>query len=189
MQAGGLEEVANPSELFLAERPEHAPGSVVLPASRARVPCWSRCRRWSRPRTRPSAPDLLGFDANRAALLVAVLDRRARLELVGCDVFVNIAGGLSTRRAGGGSGVAMALASSFRNQPIVASTIVFGEIGLAGELRAVIQVEARLTEAAKLGFTQAILPAASLRRVDPPPGIRVLPARTLEEALELGAGV
>jgi DNA repair protein RadA/Sms len=187
MAAGGLSEVANPSELFLAERPADAPGSVVLPAIEGTRPVLVEVQALVSP-TSFGTPrrTCLGFDSNRAALLVAVLERRADLQLLGCDVFVNVAGGMTIEEPAADLAVAMALASSLRNKPITGGTIVFGELGLAGELRAVIQAEARLGEAAKLGFTQAILPAANLKRIEPPSGIRVLPVKTIEEALEAG---
>jgi DNA repair protein RadA/Sms len=187
MEAGGLREVANPSELFLAERPENAPGSVVLPAIEGTRPVLVEVQALVSP-TSFGTPrrTCLGFDPNRAALLVAVLERRAELQLLGCDVFVNIAGGMTIEEPAADLAVALALASSLKNRPMVPSTVAFGELGLAGELRAVVQVEARLAEATKLGFQQAILPAASMRRIDPPAGIRVLPAKTIEEALALG---
>ena len=187
MEVGGLTEVANPSELFLAERPEDAPGSVVLPAIEGTRPVLVEVQALVSP-TSFGTPrrTCLGFDSNRAALLVAVLERRADLQLLGCDVFVNVAGGMTIEEPAADLAVAIALASSLRNKPIAASTIVFGELGLAGELRAVIQAEARLGEAAKLGFTQAILPAANLKRIEVPSGIRVIPVKTIDEALKAG---
>jgi DNA repair protein RadA/Sms len=184
MEGHGLREVSNPSELFLAERPVNAPGSVVLPALEGTRPVLVEVQAlvsatsFGTPRR-----TCLGFDNARAALLVAVLERRAGLELVGCDVFVNVAGGMHIEEPAADLAVATALASSLRNRAIDPKTVVLGEIGLAGELRAVPQAEARLFEAAKLGFARAIVPAANLRKLRVPEKMEVIGAKKLEEAI------
>ncbi|MFO0723822.1 MAG: DNA repair protein RadA [Myxococcota bacterium] len=185
MRASGLEVVANPSELFLAERPQEVPGSVVLPAIEGTRPLLVEVQALVSP-TNFGTPrrTCLGFDSARAALLVAVLERRAGLDLLGCDVFVNIAGGLVVDDPAADLAVATALASSHRNRAAGARTVVFGEIGLAGELRAISQTDVRLQEAQKLGFTEAIVPEVSRRRAVIPPGISVFGAKTLDEALQ-----
>ena len=185
MLARGLEEVANPSELFLAERPEDAPGSVVLPALEGSRPVLVEVQALVSP-TSFGTPrrTCLGFDSARAALLVAVLERRAGLQLLGCDVFVNVAGGMEITEPAADLAVALALASSLRNRPLPAGMVVFGEVGLAGEVRAVIQPELRLAEAAKLGFGRAVAPKAVAKRPDLPKGMEVSGAKTVEEALD-----
>jgi DNA repair protein RadA/Sms len=184
MEGQGLREVANPSELFLAERPEDAPGSVVLPAIEGTRPVLVEVQALVSP-TSFGTPrrTCLGFDSARAALLVAVLERRAGLDLLGCDVFVNVAGGIAIQEPAADLAVSMALASSLKNRAVAARTVAFGEVGLAGELRAIQQAETRLSEAAKLGFQRAIVPAASTRRLRIADGVEVIPAKTLEEAL------
>lgn len=184
MRETGLAEVANPSELFLAERPENAPGSAVLAALEGTRPLLVEVQALVSP-TSFGTPrrTCLGFDSARAALLVAVLERRAGLDLLGCDVFVNVAGGISISEPAADLAVAAALASSHRGLPITASTVLFGEIGLAGELRAVTQPEPRLNEAAKLGFKRAVIPAASAKKLKPSLPIEVVAVKTLEEAL------
>lgn len=184
MRAEGLCEVTNPSELFLAERPEDAPGSVVLPALEGTRPVLVEVQALVSP-TNFGTPrrTCLGFDSNRAALLVAVLERRAGLQLLGCDIFVNVAGGMDVDEPAADLAVAVALASSHRNRALPKGTLVFGEVGLAGELRGITQPEVRLKEAAKLGFDRAILPQASLRKLTPPKGMQVVGAKSLEEAL------
>lgn len=184
MHARGLEPVANPSEMFLAERPEDAPGSVVLPAIEGTRPVLVEVQALVSP-TSFGTPrrTCLGFDSARAALLVAVLERRAGLQLLGCDVFVNIAGGISLREPAADLAVAVALASSLTNKPLAARSLVFGEIGLAGELRAVTQADVRLAEAARLGFQKAILPAACLTKLAAPAAVETVGVRSLEEAL------
>lgn len=184
MRASGLEVVANPSELFLAERPENVPGSVVLPAIEGTRPLLVEVQALVSPTTFGTPRrTCLGFDSARAALLVAVLERRAGLELLGCDIFVNIAGGLVVDDPAADLAVATALASSLRNRPTGARTVVFGEVGLAGELRAISQADVRLQEAVKLGFKKAILPEVSRKRASLPKDLEVIGATTLEEAL------
>lgn len=185
MEGSGLRQVTNPSELFLAERPVGASGSVVLPALEGSRPILVEVQSLVSP-TSFGTPrrTCLGFDSARAALLTAVLERRAGLQLLGCDIFVNIAGGMEIDEPAADLAVAASLASSLRDRPIHKSTVVFGEIGLAGELRAIAQPEPRLHEAAKLGFRRAVMPFASTRRLRVPEGMEVAGLRTLEEALD-----
>jgi DNA repair protein RadA/Sms len=185
MEGQGLREVANPSELFLAERPEDAPGSAVLAAIEGTRPVLVEVQALVSP-TSFGTPrrTCLGFDSARAALLVAVLERRAGLDLLGCDVFVNIAGGMTIAEPGADLAVSIALASSFKNRPVAKGTVAFGEVGLAGELRAIPQAEMRLAEAEKLGFRRAIVPTACLRRLRIADGVEVVGTKTLEAALE-----
>ena len=185
MSAQGLRPVDNPSELFLAERPEDAPGSVVLPAIEGTRPVLVEVQALVSP-TNFGTPrrTCLGFDSARAALLVAVLERKAGLQLLGCDIFVNIAGGINLREPAADLAVAVALASSLTNKALASRTLVFGEVGLAGELRGVAQPEVRLAEAAKLGFRQAIVPAASLKKIEVSADIEAVGVRSLEQALQ-----
>ena len=126
----------------------------------------------------------LGIDGNRVALLAAVLEKKVGLELVGCDLFVNVAGGLSLDDPAADLATIAALASSFRDRAIPARTLVLGEVGLAGEVRAVSQPEIRLAEAARLGFTRALLPAANARHCEAPKGIALEGIGTVAEALD-----
>jgi DNA repair protein RadA/Sms len=185
MSGAGLEVVHNPSELFLAERPQDAPGSVVLPAVEGTRPVLVEVQALVSP-TNFGTPrrTCLGFDSARAALLVAVLERRAGLQLLGCDVFVNVAGGMHLDDPAADLAVSVALASSLRDKALPRDLVVFGEVGLAGELRAIAQPEVRLHEAAKLGFRRAIVPRANVARLGPVEGLEVLGRRNLEEALE-----
>lgn len=185
MVASGLAEVENPSELFLAERPDGAPGSTVLPAIEGTRPILVEVQALVSP-TSFGTPrrTCLGFDSGRAALLVAVLEQRAELQLTGCDVFVNAAGGVNISEPAADLAVAVALASSFQNKPLPPKCVVFGELGLAGELRAVVQPETRLAEAVKLGFTRAVIPAANAKKLSASPKLELVPATDLEAALE-----
>ena len=185
MRASGLEVVTNPSELFLAERPEDAPGSVVLPALEGTRPVLVEVQALVSP-TNFGNPrrTCLGFDSARAALLVAVLERKAGLGLLGCDVFVNVAGGMTIDDPAADLAVSVALASSHKNKPLERRTVVFGEVGLAGEVRAVSQPDIRVAEAQKLGFKRVIMPAASVKRLAPTKGISIVAVKTISEALE-----
>lgn len=185
MGARGLTVVANPSELFLAERADDAPGSVVLPAIEGTRPVLVEVQALVSP-TSYGTPrrTCLGFDSSRAAMLLAVLERQTGLQLIGCDAFVNIAGGIQINEPAADLAVAAALASSHRNRSLDRRTVLFGEVGLAGELRAVSQPGQRLAESAKLGFTTAIVPRASLKRLEPIDGLEVIAVKTLAEALD-----
>jgi len=119
------------------------------------------------------------------ALLAAVLEKKVGLDILSCDLFVNVAGGFELDDPAADLACAAALASSFRDRAMGPRTLVLGEIGLAGEVRAVSQPEARLAEAARLGFTRALLPAASARCAKPPPGLSLDGVENVAEALEV----
>jgi DNA repair protein RadA/Sms len=185
MKAGGLAEVPNPSALFLAERPEDAAGSAVaavLNGTRTvlvEVQALVASAGHGTPRR-----TALGIDGNRVALLAAVLEKKVGLEILACDLFVNVAGGLSVDDPAADLATVAALASSFRDAALPARTLLLGEVGLAGEVRAVSQPEIRLAEAARLGFELALVPAATARHADPVPGIAVEGVSTVAEALD-----
>jgi DNA repair protein RadA/Sms len=187
MKAGGLAEVPNPSALFLAERPEDAPGSAVTAVLSGTRTVLVEVQALVSAQGHGGTPrrTALGFDSNRVALLAAVLEKRAGQELLGCDLFVNVAGGLSVDDPAADLACAAALASSFRGKPLPARTLVLGEVGLAGEVRAVSQPEARLAEAARLGFERAIVPAATARRADLPKGLAVDGVESVGELIDL----
>jgi DNA repair protein RadA/Sms len=186
MRSQGLREVENPSELFLSERPEEAPGSVVVPSLEGTRPILVEVQALVAPPAgtiarRTSA----GVDNNRVALLLAVLARRAGLDVLGDDIFVNVAGGIKLSEPAADLGVACAIASSAFDQIVDAQTVVFGEVGLAGEIRAVSMADLRLAEASKLGFTRCILPIQNKRRLEGRPGLEVHGVAHLKEALKL----
>jgi DNA repair protein RadA/Sms len=186
MKASGLTEVTNPSALFLAERPEGAPGSAVtavLSGTRTvlvEVQALVASAGQGTPRR-----TALGIDTNRVALLAAVLEKKVGLEILGSDIFVNVAGGLEVDDPAADLAAVLALASSFRDRVLPARTLFLGEVGLAGEVRAVSQPEARLAEAARLGFTRALLPAASARHCQAPKGLTVEGVASVGEALDV----
>ena len=184
MRAGGLVEVPNPSALLLAERPRGAPGSVVVASADGHRPLLVEVQALVAPAAAGfGRRTTAGVDANRVALLLAVLQQRVGYDLVGQDVFVNVAGGLRLIEPAIDLGVACALASSQRGRAIDPLTVMFGEVGLAGEVRAVPMAELRLAEAAKLGFTRCILPAQNRARLEDDLGMELIGVDRLAAAL------
>jgi DNA repair protein RadA/Sms len=185
MRERGLVEITNPSEAFLAERMINAPGSAIAVTMEGTRPILVEIQGltsptvFGNPRRTPN-----GVDINRLLLTVAVLTRRVGVRLGEQDVFVNVVGGIKVTEPAADLAAAAALASSVRDQPVRADTVLIGEIGLSGELRMVGQMTARLREAAKLGFKTAIVPRR-LRKGEPwPEGIEVTEVRSLRQALE-----
>jgi DNA repair protein RadA/Sms len=188
MKEGGLAEVANPSEMFLAERPADATGSVVVSSLEGSRPILAELQALVAP-SKLAMPrrTTIGVDYNRVSLLLAVLEKRVGMHLMGMDVFVNIVGGLTIDEPAVDLGVIAAVASSFRERPVHAHTMVMGEVGLAGEVRAVSQAEARLKDAAKLGFTRCVLPALNVEKLEKTAAIKkmeLLGVRSVDEAME-----
>ncbi|MEW6599768.1 MAG: magnesium chelatase domain-containing protein, partial [Nitrospirota bacterium] len=185
MQGSGLKEVDNPSELFLSERPENVPGSVVtvsLEGTRpllVEVQALVTASSFGVPRR-----TAIGVDYNRINLLVAVLDKRLGLHLGGMDIYVNVVGGLKIDEPAVDMGIAAAIASSFKNKTIEAGTLTFGEVGLSGEIRAVSQAEIRIKEAAKLGFKKGIVPAGNNTRIKGS-DIEIIGVKNVEEAVQI----
>ncbi|MCI0572090.1 MAG: DNA repair protein RadA, partial [Myxococcaceae bacterium] len=167
MKALGLMEVPDPSALFLAERPAGKAGSVVTSTLSGTRPLLVEVQALVAPTGYGTARrTAIGVDTNRVALLAAVLEKKEDVPLVGCDLFVNVAGGMQLSEPACDLAVCAALVSSLRNRPLEPHTLVLGEVGLAGEVRAVGQVEPRLSEAAKMGFTRVVLPRSSARRLE-----------------------
>jgi DNA repair protein RadA/Sms len=185
MSDAGLCEVENPSELFLAERPQNVPGSTVVASIEGTRPLMVELQalvsqtNFGMPR-RTS----IGVDFNRVNLLVAVLEKRVGLHLGGMDIFINVAGGLKILEPAVDLGVITAIASSARDVPMGQRTFVFGEAGLSGEVRAVAQAEARLKEAAKLGFEKAVIPAGNADRIKGDGGLEIAGVKDVEECLK-----
>jgi DNA repair protein RadA/Sms len=157
----GLAEVANPSALFLAERRGNIAGACVYAGVEGTRPMLVEIQALVAPSTLASPRRaVVGWDSARLSMVLAVLDARCGLALSGNDVYLNVAGGLRVTEPAADLAVAAALVSSASDQPVPADMVVFGEVGLSGEVRAVAQAEARLKEAAKLGFAQAMVPAS-----------------------------
>jgi DNA repair protein RadA/Sms len=185
MRERGLQPVANPSALFLAERPTDASGSVVIATIEGSRPILVEVQALVSPSSFGTPRrTTLGFDPNRVALLVAVLEKKMGLHLVGQDVFVNIAGGVRIDEPAADLGVLAAVASSFLDKPVDARTLVLGEVGLAGEVRAIGQLDTRLREARKLGFTRCILPEASRRQAQPAHDTELVGVSSIARALD-----
>ena len=186
MRQEGLAEVANPSEYMLTGRPEEASGSVVVCLLEGTRPILVEIQalvcdsNFGMPR-RTAA----GADYNRVNLLMAVLEKRAGIHLSGSDAYVNIAGGMKVNEPAMDLGVVMALVSSFRNRPMMENTIVFGEVGLAGEVRAVSQPQIRINEAVKLGFGNCILPQVCLKNIKKTDKINLIGISSVKDAVKL----
>ena len=186
MQKGGLVEVENPSEYMLSGKPENASGSVVACAMEGTRPMLMEiqalvCKtNFGMPR-RTAA----GLDYNRVNLLMAVLEKRMGMPLSAYDAYVNIAGGIRLNEPAADLGIVMAIASSYKNRPIDEDTIVFGEVGLSGEVRAVTMPEQRVSEAKKLGFKRCIVPAVSMKTIGKMEGIEILGVENVNQAMNL----
>ena len=186
MQKGGLVEVENPSEYMLSGKPENASGSVVACAMEGTRPMLMEiqalvCKtNFGMPR-RTAA----GLDYNRVNLLMAVLEKRMGMPLSAYDAYVNIAGGIRLNEPAADLGIVMAIASSYKNRPIDEDTIVFGEVGLSGEVRAVTMPEQRVSEAKKLGFKRCIVPAVSMKTIGKMEGIGILGVENVNQAMNL----
>jgi DNA repair protein RadA/Sms len=180
----GLREVLNPSEAFLSERGEAAPGSVVTVTVEGTRPLLVEIQALVSP-TGFAMPrrTSTGFDVNRLYLLLAVLQKRVGLPLGNQDVYCNVVGGLKIGEPAADLAVALSVVSAFSDVPIAIDIAAFGEVGLAGELRSVGSAQARLNEAARLGFSRAVVPATIARMLGKDAPIPVLGAATLTEAL------
>ncbi|MGD0999846.1 MAG: DNA repair protein RadA [Candidatus Brocadiia bacterium] len=186
MTREGLAEVANPSELFLSDRRRVVTGAAVVPcmegtrALLVEVQALLATARYGSPERKVS-----GVDYARVCMLLAVLERRAGIQLTGQDVFVNVVGGVRVDEPAADLPIAVAIASSFQNFPVARDAVVIGEVGLGGEVRGVSQLEQRLRECAKLGFRHAYVPLHSGPAPDLPADLKLHPVGTLAETLDL----
>jgi len=186
MKEDGLQPVANPSALFLAERPVDVPGSVVIASIEGTRPILVELQALVSP-TALGTPrrTTLGVDHNRVALLVAILEKKMGLQLTGHDIFVNVAGGVHLDEPAADLGAIVAVASSFLDRPVDPTTLILGEVGLAGEVRAIGQTETRVREGAKLGFKRCLLPESSRRQLPSIRGVELCGVSSLREAWEI----
>ena len=185
MQSAGLREVENPSAFFLAERPLQASGSVVVASLEGTRPLLVELQALGSRNTFGNLRRVAnGVDYQRLMLLLAVMEKRLGLPLQTNDVYVNVVGGLSLNEPAIDLGIVAAIASSLREAAIDAGLVVLGEVGLTGEIRAAGHVEARLREAAKLGFRRCLLPQANIQAASRVAGIEGIGVRTVSEALE-----
>ncbi len=182
MREAGLLPVANPSELFVGDRSKRVPGSCVFAGMEGSRPVLVEIQALVAPSVLATPRRaVVGWDGNRLAMVLAVLETRCGLVTAGRDIYLNVAGGLRVQEPAADLAVAAALISSLENRPLPPESVVFGEIGLAGEVRAVGQAEARLREARKLGFRRAILPPLK----SPPAGLERQEVRRLDELVAL----
>jgi DNA repair protein RadA/Sms len=186
MKDTGLEEVVNPSRIFLEERPQDVPGSVVIPCIEGTRPLLVEIQALVGPSPlgmpRRTA---IGVDHNRISLLVAVLGKRIGMELGDQDIFVNVAGGLKVDEPAADLGIVSAMMSSFLNRPVDRNLVVFGEVGLAGEIRGVSQPDLRIREAKKLGFSRCLLSRNNFEGANPPGDMELGGVESIQELYDL----
>jgi DNA repair protein RadA/Sms len=188
MRAEGLVEVGNPSALFLAERPVGAPGSAVVASVEGSRPILVELQALVASAQGVPRRTALGIDPARVSLLLAVIERRAGIDVLGQDVFVNVAGGVRLDEPACDLGLVAAVASSARGRPLDAHTLCFGEVGLAGEVRAVGRAELRLAEAHKLGFRRCVLPELTRGRLTGESPLELVGVKDIGGALDALVG-
>ncbi len=185
MRDSGLAEVLNPSAFFLSERPDAAVGSVVVPSMEGSRPILVEIQSLvcPSPLGMPRRTSI-GVDSNRVSLLVAVLDRVCGLHLTAHDIFLNVAGGIRVDEPAVDLGMVAAMASSFLDRAVRPGTVVFGEVGLTGEVRGIAQMMLRIREAARMGFSRCLLPRALSQEIPEDSGIELIRIRNLSELLD-----
>jgi DNA repair protein RadA/Sms len=186
MHEDGLREVRDPSRLFLAERSAHASGSAVVSTAEGQRPLLVEIQALVAPAAYGSARRVaLGVDSGRLAMLLAVLDRKAHVQVLDQDVFVSAVGGARVDEPAADLGIAAAVLSSLRDLPVPHELVLFGEIGLTGELRSVPRASQRIAEAAKLGFKRAVIPARTAERLSDVDraGVEIVGCSSLADAL------
>ena len=185
MKGHGLEEVANPSAVFLSGRPASAAGSVVAASMEGTRPILVELQaltsgtNFGTPRR-----TILGLDPNRVALLAAVMEKKIGMHLMGYDIFMNVAGGVRVIEPAVDLAIVAAIASSFLDKPVPDRTVVMGEVGLTGEVRAIGQADTRIYESAKMGFNRCIVPQSNLKRLPAMEGVAIAGVSTVSEAVE-----
>jgi DNA repair protein RadA/Sms len=185
MTGRGLMPVANPSQMFLQERPQNVAGSIVTACMEGTRPLLVEIQALVSGTKYGSGRRMTqGLDQNRVSLLIAMLEKRAGFQLTGDDVFVNIAGGLEVDEPAADLGVVTAITSSFKNVTIDPHTAVFGEVGLTGEVRGAMQASVRAREAQALGFKKIVMPASNVVGLERLLGVRVVGVKSVDEALE-----
>ena len=180
----GLREVPNPSETLLSGRPTDTPGTCVACVMEGSRPILAEVQALAAKSGYAAARrNSNGIDYNRAMLLLAVLEKRGGLAVSGCDVYVNVVGGLQLDEPAADLATLLAVASSYRDVPIGSDLAAIGEVGLSGEVRSVTQLDHRLTETARLGFRRCIIPAHVRGDVQAPPGLKLISVRNVREAI------
>ena len=187
MEGGGLQEVKNPSQLFIEDRTKGTAGTVVIPMMEGTRPILIEAQALVTDTFYPTpSRRSTGLDPNRLALLLAVCEKRARFRLHQSDVFVSVTGGLRVTEPAVDLGVLLAIVSSFSNKPFCHDTAVIGEVGLSGEIRGVPRIEARVKEAIQMGFARCVVPAKNAKALaSHRTSIAIQPVAWVEEAIEL----
>lgn len=182
----GLEEVPNPSQMLLEGRPEGASGTCVACVMEGTRPVLAEVQALVT-KTSYNVPKRTsdGFDFNRAALLLAVAEKRAGMKLSAFDAYINVIGGLRLDEPGADLPVVLAAASSYRDQPIPDDLVAIGEVGLTGEIRAVSHMNQRLSEVARLGFKRCVIPRKATEKLEIPKELTVFQVKNLREAIEI----
>jgi len=186
MTARGLIPVQNPSQLFLRERESASPGSAVLCALEGTRPLLVEVQALVVATQYGTGRRMAtGVDHNRIAVLVAMMEKKLDLPLMGCDIYVNVAGGLEINEPAADLAVFAAIMSSFRNRPLAAEAVLLGELGLGGEVRPVSQAHLRIREAGAMGFRKCVLPAGNLPLVDPVADVELIPIKSVAQLSDL----
>ncbi len=186
MKDVGLTEIRNPSAIFLSGRPGDAPGSVVTASMEGTRPILIELQALASSSAFGTARrTILGLDPNRVALLVAVMEKKLGMQLLGHDIFMNVVGGVRVDEPAVDMGVIAAVASSFLDRPVAQGAVVFGEVGLTGEVRAVSRAEIRVAEIAKMGFTRCLVPDTNLKRMSRINDCELLGIKSISEAMEI----
>jgi DNA repair protein RadA/Sms len=186
MKDRGLDEVANPSTVFLSERPANAPGSAVTASMEGTRPilielqALASSTSFGTPRR-----TILGLDPNRVALLAAVMEKQIGMHLMGYDIFMNVAGGIRVIEPAVDMAIVAAIASSFLDKPLADGTVVLGEVGLTGEVRAIGHVDSRVAEIKKMGFKRCLVPDGNFKRIRDIKGIQVAGIKSVSEAMDM----
>jgi len=184
----GLVGVENPSDIFLSERPTDSPGSIIVSSMEGSRPLLVEVQALVTSSSSIGMPRRMsaGFDHNRTSLLVAIMEKRLGLNLQGEDIFINIAGGLKISEPAVDMGIAAAIAGSVRDRSVDPHTVMIGEVGLTGEVRSVMQLEARLAEAERLGFRKCVVPHSIKedRLINKSSSLRLVPVKTLSDAFD-----
>lgn len=184
MENSGLRCVDNPSEVLLSGRPEDSPGTCVACVVEGTRPILAEVQALITPSGYNSASRRSnGVDYNRAAMLLAVLEKRGGLPVSGCDAYINVIGGLFLDEPAADLAIILAIASSFKDKPLGADLAALGEVGLSGEIRSVSAANQRLSEIARLGFKRCLIPAHIKGEVHKPQGLELLPAKNIRDAL------
>lgn len=186
MMDWGLKEVENPSEMLLSGRPKDAPGTCVTCAMEGARPVLAEVQALIAPASAANPRRMSnGFDYNRFAMLLAVLEKRGNLKVSQCDAYLNIIGGLTLEEPAADLSAVVAIASSYLDKPVPSHMAAIGEVGLSGEIRSINHMEQRLSEVQRLGFTQCIVPEHRVKEMKELPHLELLPVQNVAQALQL----